>query len=39
MKAPAKKQKIQDTKVRRGLVGNNFRLVPRIQPAATAEHA
>ena len=39
MKTRAKKQKIQDKKVERRLLGKNLRLVPRVQPGATAEQA
>ena len=39
MKACAKKQQIQDKKVVRRLLGKDFRLVQRIQPAASAKHA
>ena len=39
MEACTKKQKIQDTKVERRLLGKNLRLVQRIQLAASAKHA
>ena len=39
MEACTKKQKIQDTKGGRRLLGKNLRLVQRKQPAASAKHA
>ena len=39
MEACTKKQEVQDTKVGRRLLGRNFRLVQRIQPAAFEKYA
>ena len=39
MEAGAQKQKVQDTKVRRRLLGKNLRFVQRVQLAATAKQA
>ena len=39
MEACTKKQKIQDTKVVRRLLGKNLRFVQRVQLAAAAKHS
>ena len=39
MEACTKKHEVQNTKVVRRVLGNNFRLVQRIQRAASAKHA
>ena len=39
MEACTKQHEVQNTKVVGRLVGNNFRFVQRIQPAAFAKHA